>query len=164
MSAQPTLFAANDPWPEPQPGDGPDYHAEHAYWREAKRKREAESAAEPHTLTPRQEAAWDLVRSTPGGVTAEQVGANQHERRGKHPADERCEWCASEGLGILRSVALRPLVIRRRRSCRRLHNLAFAHHGQWEPRNPRDAVRPSVPRREPTETELQRNPFAGLEL
>ena len=26
--------AATRSWPEPQPTDGPDYHAEHAYWME----------------------------------------------------------------------------------------------------------------------------------
>lgn len=101
-------------------------------------------------LTPRQQAAWDLVRQVPAGVTADKVGAYSHERRGKHPADQRCDWCETEGTSILRSKALGPLVIRRR-------------GGRWEPRNLRDAVRPSETRREPTAAELASNPFAGLE-
>lgn len=80
-------------------------------------------------LTPRQQAAWDLVRSTPGGVHAATVGANWHALTNRFdPAYQR-----EDGLSVLRSKALRPLVIRRKAT------------GKWEPRNPNDrANRPSV--------------------
>ena len=77
-------------------------------------------------LTERQRAAYDLVRSTVGGVTADEVGARLHALKGRHPDDVRCQWCAREGLSVLRSVAVAPLVVRRRVS------------GRYEPRNPPD--------------------------
>jgi hypothetical protein len=78
-------------------------------------------------LTPRQQAAWDYVRSVPGGAIASQVGGYIHQL-GKHPWTPWCEWCEAEGLSVLRSKALFPLVIRRRT-------------GLWEPRNPADRAR-----------------------
>lgn len=72
-------------------------------------------------LTPDQEEALRLVRETPGGVTADEVGACLHERlttRWQHPADQRCNFCASRGKQVLKSKGLRPLVIMRRASSR----------------------------------------------
>lgn len=61
-------------------------------------------------LTSKQARAYDLVRSTPGGITAEQLGAHFHD----HGPDGRCTWCERTGLGFLRSKGLGPLVVRRR--------------------------------------------------
>jgi hypothetical protein len=83
-----------------------------------------EVAATP-VLTARQQAAWDLVRGTAGGCTAEEVGYHLHTLKGKHGVATTCTYCASEGLSVLRSKALRPLVIRRRT-------------GLWEPREKAD--------------------------
>lgn len=102
-----------------------------------------------HGLTERQRAAWDLVRTTPGGVTADEVGASWHAHRGKHAEDQRCKFCAEEGASVLRSKALYPLVVRRR-------------SGQWQPRNAADVHTAPEPRPEPTDAELAANPFAGL--
>jgi hypothetical protein len=83
-----------------------------------------EVAATPK-LTPRQALAFQLVKVAPNGTTAEWLGAELHARKGKHPVAEPCQWCESEGLSVLRSKALRPLVIRRRT-------------GLWEPRDRAD--------------------------
>jgi len=83
-----------------------------------------EVAATPR-LTPRQEWAWRIVCASAGGATAQEVGALLHSVKGKHWVTDPCEWCTSEGLSVLRSKALRPLVIRRRT-------------GLWEPREKAD--------------------------
>lgn len=69
-------------------------------------------------LTQKQARAYDLVRTTPGGITADELGAYFHE----HGPDVRCEFCARTGMGFLRSKGLGPLVIRRR-------------GGMWQPRD-----------------------------
>jgi hypothetical protein len=79
-------------------------------------------AATPR-LKPRQEAAWTYVKSRAGGCTAVELGSYLHALRGRHPDGETCLFCVSEGNSVLRSKALRPLVIRRRT-------------GRWEPRTP----------------------------
>ena len=107
-------------------------------------------APDPDGLTAIQRAAYTLVCGSPGGATADEVGASRHADRGLHPADQRCRFCGETGDGILRSKTLAPLVIRRR-------------GGMWQPRDPRDAVRPAEPEREPSEAELRANPFVGLE-
>jgi hypothetical protein len=80
-------------------------------------------------LTERQQAAWDALRLVPGGLTAAQVGAYVHAMQGKHdrpgnpvPVWNCCEWVEATGLSVLRSRALKPLVIHRR------------SRGVWEPR------------------------------
>jgi hypothetical protein len=74
-------------------------------------------------LTEKQQRGYDLVRSTPGGITADELGAQFHADRGKHHPDSRCQWCVEEGMGVLDSKAVGPLVIRRRGS------------GRYEPRD-----------------------------
>jgi hypothetical protein len=85
--------------------------------------------AEPK-LTERQALAWACIRCI-AGITAEELGAILHANKtpAAHDVDSRCRFCKDEGLSILRSVALKPLVIRRRAT------------GLWEPRNPADRVR-----------------------
>lgn len=82
------------------------------------------SPATGKPLRPRQQAAWDLVRSTPGGVTALECGVHIHAWQGHHALSSPCEWCEPDGLQVLRSKALKPLVIRRR-------------SGYWQPRDKR---------------------------
>lgn len=65
-------------------------------------------------LTEKQVRGYMLAQSTPGGITADELGAIEHERRGRHHRDSRCEWCAAEGKSVLESVALKPLLVRRR--------------------------------------------------
>lgn len=108
-------------------------------------------AAKP--LTHRQQLAFDYVRER-DGVTVDEVGAFLHAHRDKRPhgVDARCDFCARDGSSVLRSVALKPLVTYRRASGGRLYIA----------RDKRDCVRAPVTEREPTEAELQANPFAGL--
>lgn len=91
-------------------------------------------AVPTHALTDRQRLAWDHIRSIPGGVTADEVGAWLHAHREPHMRphglDERCEWCAQTGLDVIRSKALKGLVIKH-------------HGGKIEARDPR--YRASVP-------------------
>lgn len=82
------------------------------------------------TITPagkplpvKQQRAFDLVRTTPGGITADELGAVFHADRGKHHPESRCEFCSKEGTSVLESVAVRPLVVRRKAS------------GRWEARD-----------------------------
>lgn len=70
------------------------------------------------TLTARQQRAFDLVRTTAGGLTAEELGARLHADAGKHDPDAQCTWCESTGRDVLGSAALGPLVVRRRASGR----------------------------------------------
>lgn len=74
-------------------------------------------------LTAKQQRAYDLAKNTPGGITADELGAVFHADRGRHHPDSRCEFCASEGKGVLESKAVGPLVVRRRAS------------GRYEPRD-----------------------------
>jgi hypothetical protein len=108
---------------------------------------------EPRELSDRQQAAYDLVCNTPGGVTADEVGANWHAIKGKHHPDVRCQFCADDGASVLRTKALAGKVVRRR-------------GGQWEP-SPADSATVTdpvrKPLREPSEAELQANPFVGLD-
>jgi hypothetical protein len=69
-------------------------------------------------LTEKQARGFDLAKTTPGGITADELGAIEHERRGKHHRDQRCDYCTYEGKGVLESVALSPLLVRRRESGR----------------------------------------------
>ncbi|MDQ5821308.1 MAG: hypothetical protein M3540_07710 [Actinomycetota bacterium] len=66
------------------------------------------------TLTDRQAFVLEQVRRTEGGLTADEAGALLHERRGKHDAGVRCEWCAVEGRGALNELRRKGLVVRRR--------------------------------------------------
>jgi hypothetical protein len=84
-----------------------------------------EVAATP-VLRERQQLVWDWIREVPGGLTADEVGALLHSRKGKHGPDERCQWCTAEGRSALQTVALRQLLVRRRDS------------GRWEPREKAD--------------------------
>lgn len=82
-------------------------------------------------LKPAQQVAYNLVRDTPGGVTADEVGAALHERlttRWQHPADQRCLYCGDRGKQVLGSKAVGPLVIRRK-------------GGKYELRNPESTTR-----------------------
>lgn len=82
-------------------------------------------------LTDKQQRGYDLVRETAGGITADELGAQLHADRGKHHPDSRCQWCTEEGMGVLGSKAVGPLVIRRRGS------------GRFEPRD--GSGTPSLP-------------------
>ena len=107
-------------------------------------------SAAPRPLTPRQQAAWDYVRDRQG-VTAAEVGAHLYALRGS-PAGHRSKWDARDGLSVLRSKALKPLVTYKR----------TPDGNQYVARDARDRVRPAEPVREPTDAELAANPFAGL--
>lgn len=67
-------------------------------------------------LTRRQELVLDLLREHPDGRDAAEIGAWLHAHRARRPhgVDDRCLYCASDAVGVLRSAGLRPLLIRRR--------------------------------------------------
>ena len=44
-----------------------------------------------------------------GGADADDIGAKLHERRKKHPADKRCNWCAADGQGALEELRAKGL-------------------------------------------------------
>lgn len=106
-------------------------------------------------LTERQQLAFDYVRER-SGVSCDEVGAFLHAHRDKRPhgVDARCDWCARDGRSVLTSKAVAPLVTYRRAPGGRLYIA----------RNRADRVRAAVVEREPTEAELEANPFAGLEV
>ena len=81
-------------------------------------------------LTERQQWAYDYIRTGIIGHTTSEVGCFLHTAKGKHAINQPCKWCESDGISVLRSVALKPLVIRRQT-------------GLWEARNPAD--RPQRP-------------------
>lgn len=80
-------------------------------------------------LTPDQQTAWNLVRSTPGGCFAEEVGRAVHVSNGRHDGEGYCEWCLDRGQSVLKSKRLRALVIYRRVA------------KKYEPKNPADRAR-----------------------
>jgi hypothetical protein len=53
----------------------------------------------PPKLTDRQAFLLERVRLSEDGLAADEAGALLHERRGKHDAGVRCEWCSTEGKG-----------------------------------------------------------------
>jgi hypothetical protein len=75
-----------------------------------------------HHLKPRQALAYEWVCNSDGGTTATDLGAYLHWAKGKHAIADTCRFCNSEGSSVLRSKALRPLVVYRRKRQR------------WEPR------------------------------
>lgn len=105
-------------------------------------------------LTVNQQHAWDIIRHTPGGVTAEQVGAYIHSTRDTrpHPTTDPCQWCEKTGRQTVESKGLAPFVTYSNADGNRV----------YRPRRPADRVRTVEPTREPTEAELAINPFAGL--
>lgn len=102
-------------------------------------------------LTPRQQLAYNLVRAAERGVDTDEVGALLHERKGKHPADARCRFCGDEGRAVLTSVALKPLVTRRRAT------------GRWHPRSPAAATHPASGVIATSEPDPRLNPFANID-
>lgn len=102
-------------------------------------------------LTERQERVWAWIRETPGGLTADEIGARLHALRERRPhgADERCAWCVTAGRDVLRSKGLAPLVVRRR-------------NGHWQPRDPQAAERAPTGLIATSEPDPDLNPFADL--
>jgi hypothetical protein len=64
-------------------------------------------------LTERQRFALNLIGQL-GPAPSDELGAHMHARRGKHGADQRCEWCAREGKGIGAELLAKNLVKQRR--------------------------------------------------
>ena len=67
-------------------------------------------------LTDRQRFAYEFVRDHSDGVSVDEMGAALHGRRRSHHADDRCQWCGSDGglvLNELRSGKNGRLVKRR---------------------------------------------------
>lgn len=64
-------------------------------------------------ISDRQRFALDVITEL-GPIPNDELGAHMHERRGKHPADQRCQWCAQEGKGIGGELRKKKLVKQRR--------------------------------------------------
>jgi hypothetical protein len=58
----------------------------------------------PPRLGDRQQLVLAALRAHPDGLDGDEVGALVHEHRGKHPRDQRCDWCKREGGEVLRSL------------------------------------------------------------
>ncbi|HVM69555.1 MAG TPA: hypothetical protein VM204_06935 [Gaiellaceae bacterium] len=52
-------------------------------------------------LTGHSRAIAQLERELGQRVTADEAGALVHERRGRHPRDQRCQWCSEDGTQAL---------------------------------------------------------------
>lgn len=109
--------------------------------------------ATPRPLTRNQRLAHDYLRDHPG-VTVDEIGAwiHAHNETRPHSIDVRCDWCAKTGRQTVTSKALAPLVTYTRAPGGHLYRL----------RTPTEQTAASVPVREPTEAELQADPFVGL--
>jgi hypothetical protein len=57
-------------------------------------------------LGPNQRAVLAAIRER-GRLSKDEAGALLHERRGKHSAELRCEWCATDGADVLASLRRR---------------------------------------------------------
>lgn len=67
------------------------------------------------SLTDRQAFALDTVIRIRDGISATELGAHMHQRRGKHDAANRCDWCDREGLSVLQELRRKGLVVQRRK-------------------------------------------------
>jgi len=66
-------------------------------------------------LTDRQQTALTAIRAAGwDGLHTDEVGACVHAWQGRHPADERCEWCGSVGRELGTSLRDKELVKQRR--------------------------------------------------
>ncbi len=66
-------------------------------------------------LTPRQQHALDTIeRMQP--IASDELGAELCAWRGKHPSDQRCQWCAKNGREVGAALRRKGFVRFRRRS------------------------------------------------
>lgn len=65
-------------------------------------------------LTERQQHALERIEAAEGGLASDELGACMHERRGKHDAGIRCDWCQKEGQAVAGELRKKGLVVRRR--------------------------------------------------
>jgi hypothetical protein len=65
-------------------------------------------------LTARQQIALEALERAADGLTADELGAVLHERAGRHYADQRCEWCTSDGRQVARALRTKHLTVRRK--------------------------------------------------
>lgn len=70
--------------------------------------------AEGPRLTDRQRFALERMLRHREGLTTDELGALLHERKGVHADWQRCQWCSKDGLGVLRALRKKELVVRRR--------------------------------------------------
>jgi hypothetical protein len=52
-----------------------------------------------------------------GGLDDTELGARLHARKGKHADWQRCEWCSTDGRGVLKALRAKGLVRRRKDGC-----------------------------------------------
>jgi len=71
---------------------------------------------QPRPLTDRQHWIYGLIIAAGNeGLTGDELGALMHEQHGKHPAGERCAFCAQDGLRALREAAIAERCMKRGR-------------------------------------------------
>jgi hypothetical protein len=69
----------------------------------------------PVTLTERQAFVFAELRKHEDGLAADEVGALLCERNGRHDAGTRCDWCSSNGTGVLKALRKKGGLVRRKR-------------------------------------------------
>lgn len=71
----------------------------------------------PQELTDRHQTAYDaIVAAGRDGLHHDELGALDHQRRGKHAADETCAFCGRDGKALGHELRAKGLVTLRRRS------------------------------------------------
>lgn len=68
-------------------------------------------------LTDRQQNAYDAIAAAArDGLHHDELGALDHQRRGKHDAGAICRWCGRDGKALGHELRAKGLVTLRRRS------------------------------------------------
>lgn len=85
------------------------------------------------SLTARQRYALETIEKL-GPIPSDELGAWMHERRGKHDAGVRCQWCGDDGKGIGKELRRKGLVKQRRgEGWVRVGKPAQAREGEYDP-------------------------------
>jgi hypothetical protein len=70
-------------------------------------------------LTDRQQRIFDAIEHAGyDGLFTEELGALEHQRLGKHRADQTCAFCGMSGKSVARELANKGLIVQRRKPTR----------------------------------------------
>jgi len=100
-----------------------------------------ETPAQPR-LSDRQAFALEQIRRAGGSFLEADLGALLHSRSGKHEQHERCDYCAFDGLQMLKRLRTKKLVKRERKTG--LWRLARGHR-RLVPYGPEAEIEPDDP-------------------
>jgi hypothetical protein len=71
----------------------------------------------PPVLTDRQQHAFDAIKAAGWeGLHHDELGAIEHERKGKHARGDRCAFCGQDGKSLGKELQRKGIVVQRRRS------------------------------------------------